>query len=121
MAKKTKKSKAGKAKAAESEPKVEVAKESTPTEESKPEPKPEVAEIKEETPAPKPQPKKEEPKAAPGPQKIKLQDACRRFVVGYKDHWYQSIGKYAATQGFSDPSSADECKEILRRWGAKLK
>jgi hypothetical protein len=75
-----------------------------------------VEEPKEEK-APPAEPKK----AAKKEPKMSLEDACRRFVVGYKSHWYPSIDRFAKTQGYQGPTTEAECKRFLTQWGANLK
>lgn len=72
-------------------------------------------------------PKKKAEKKAEPKQEVKqelhmsLEDACRRFIVGYKEHWYPSIERYAKTQGYNGKASQEECRRLLQAWGAKLK
>ena len=54
------------------------------------------------------------------PQKFQLHDIARRFVNGYQDRWWPSIRKHADSMGFNQSGTEDECKAILRHWGAKL-
>ena len=77
----------------------------------------------ESKPAPKVEQKKEAPKPAPAPavKKYKLQDIARRNAIGYKEFWIKSIEQYAKTTGFTEPASEEECKAVIRGWGAKLK
>ena len=57
----------------------------------------------------------------PSEQRLRLQDASKRFCQDYRDHWWPSIQRFAATQNFTEPATIPQCKELLRRWGAKLK
>ena len=52
---------------------------------------------------------------------ISLQDAARRYVIGYKEYWLPSMQKYASSLGYGSHVSVEDSKEILKRWGAKLK
>lgn len=79
---------------------------------------PEAVEV---APTPEPVAAPEPAKPAKEPQKLQLQDAARRFVVGFKDHWLSSIAGFAKSRGFSGSGTEEECKEILKAWGAKLK
>ena len=58
---------------------------------------------------------------APVINEITMDDAAKRFVIGYRPHWQPSIDKFAISQGFRDKGSIVECKRILALWGAKLK
>lgn len=60
----------------------------------------------------------EAPKAE---QKLRLADAAKRFVDGFREDHMASIKRFAATQNFSEPATVAECKQVLRAWGAKLK
>lgn len=53
-------------------------------------------------------------------QKINIHDACRRYVIGYKEFWLPSIKKFAASEGHSDSMTIEEAKAVLKKWGAKL-
>jgi len=77
-----------------------------------------VKEILESIPSYIPEPK---PAQAPEPQQIVLQDAARRMVIGWKDHWFQGLAKFAKNKGFTGAGSQEECRKILQAWGAKLK
>jgi len=70
---------------------------------------------------PEPVAKPKVTEAAPSGSLLKLQDAARRFVPNFKDHWLPSIKKHASTQGFTEPATEDDCKRVLRSWGAKIK
>jgi len=50
-----------------------------------------------------------------------LKDAAERFIVGYKPHHYPSIEAFGKTQGFTGKGTAEQCKVILRLWGARVK
>jgi hypothetical protein len=52
---------------------------------------------------------------------VALEDIARRCAVGYQNDWIHSIGRFAKSQGFSGIGTETECKEILLKWGAKLK
>jgi hypothetical protein len=70
-------------------------------------------------------PPEDEPAGEPaptedGPQLLSLEDAARRFVVGYKIQWLPSIEEFAKTQGFSGKGTEEECRVILKNWGARL-
>ena len=71
--------------------------------------------------APTPAPTPAEERSAPEPQQIVLQDAARRMVVGWKDHWFQGLAKFAKNKGFTGSGSQEDCRKILMAWGAKLK
>lgn len=51
---------------------------------------------------------------------LTLQDAARRFIVNYREHWFSSIRKHADGLGFGEGGTEDQCKSVLRHWGAKL-
>lgn len=56
---------------------------------------------------------------APPEQKLELKDAARRFVPGFKDHWWPSIEAHAKVMGFVGPDTVEACKTVLRHWGAR--
>lgn len=58
----------------------------------------------------------EEPKE----ELLHLQDAARRLVINYKEHWYPSIEKFAMSHGMDLNSPVWRHKEILRAWGAQI-
>jgi hypothetical protein len=61
-------------------------------------------------------------KPAVEPKLFSLSDYCRLHIVGYKEHWFRSIERHAATQGAKcEALTEDECKNILSSWGAILK
>ena len=58
--------------------------------------------------------------AAPEEQQLELKDAARRFIPGFKDHWWPAIAAHAKTMGFLGTGTAEQCKAVLRHWGAKI-
>lgn len=69
-----------------------------------------------------PEPKKEPPKAPPPPPpgKMFLADAARRFAKGFKEFWLPGIMSFAKSQGFQEPATEEECKKLLKQWGARF-
>lgn len=89
----------------------EVAKSSPLTEST--EKKPKVAASVPEKKAKVVAPKKE--------RKIKLKEAAPRFIVNYKDHWWDMIRKHADNMGFGNSGTEAECKAVFKAWGATIK
>jgi len=53
---------------------------------------------------------------------VDLATHARLNVVGYKEHWWTSIEKYARNHGLkSYKVTAAKASEVLQGWGAKLK
>ena len=92
---------------------------------SEPEPEAEdenLPEAEDETePEADPTPTVGTPVVPPTAPTMSLKDACRRYIVGYKEHWYQGILSYAKRNGFPEVGTEEQCKKILKGWGAKLK
>lgn len=57
---------------------------------------------------------------APAPEYLDLNDAARRFVPGFQDRWWDGIRKHATTMGFGEGGTEEQCKSVLRHWGAKV-
>ena len=49
---------------------------------------------------------------------IHLSDAARRFAKGFKEHWIPGILSHAQSKNLPLYSTEEECKHILRMWGA---
>lgn len=50
---------------------------------------------------------------------LTIQEAARRFIPNYKDHHLPGIVKFSQTKNFAS-GTEEECKNILRQWGAKI-
>jgi hypothetical protein len=63
----------------------------------------------------------EAPASLPPPEEqLSLQDAARRFVPGFKDHWWPGIRAHGKAIGFVGTGTVEQCKAVLRHWGAKI-
>lgn len=58
--------------------------------------------------------------SVPVEQTLDLHDAARRWVPGFKEHWWPGIKRHADSMGFSGTGTEDQCKAVLRHWGAKI-
>ena len=65
--------------------------------------------------------KKPVAKKKPAPTLLGLEEVARQHVENYKPHWLPSINSFAKSQGFQDPASKQECLDLLKKWGAKIK
>jgi len=80
--------------------------------------------IKEQKPSPKkeadhPVKKKELKDIEPH---MTIEDASRRFVIGFKEQWLPSIKAFCEKQyNLSGKIPESQCKSILKAWGAKIK
>lgn len=54
------------------------------------------------------------------PTLIHLSDAARRFAKGFKEHWIPGILSHAQSRGLPLYATEEECKHILRMWGASV-
>lgn len=83
---------------------------------------PEISDA-EETPEPEEDPVVEKPApAAPQEeQKITLQDAAQRYVVGYQNSWWPSMSAYARNVSLPSLLTISEAKRFLKTWGAALR
>lgn len=61
-----------------------------------------------------------DPVAAPAVETLDLHDAARRWVPGYKEHWWPGIKRHGEALGFPGSGTAEACKAVLRHWGAKI-
>jgi len=59
--------------------------------------------------------------AAPAPEveTLDLHDAARRWVPAYQERWWDGIRKHATAMGFGEGGTEEQCKAVLRHWGAK--
>ena len=60
------------------------------------------------------------PPADPTTNQIHLSDAARRFAKGFKEHWIPGILSHAQSKGLPEYATEEECKNILRQWGAAV-
>ncbi len=79
----------------------------------------EVSEIIQEEIIAEDKPEQKEEQIASEPLMM-LEDAARRFAKGFRDFWIPGIKSYAKSQGFIEPATAEECKVILKKWGARF-
>lgn len=57
----------------------------------------------------------------PPPEQVyELQDAARRLLPGFQEHWLPGILAEAKSLGFSGTGTMSECIAVLRRWGAQI-
>lgn len=56
----------------------------------------------------------------PPQELIHLSDAARRFAKGFKEHWVPGILSHAQSKGLPLDATEEECKNILRMWGATI-
>lgn len=122
MSQKTKSTDAShsKQKTVENVPELEVKNEILPEEIKEKKEAKEAEKSSQHSEKPKAAETKKEQKSQPVEQKFKLRDIAKRCVIGYQEHWFNSIQAFAKKQGFQDPATAAECKEVLKLWGAKI-
>ena len=54
-------------------------------------------------------------------ERLSLKDAARRYVVEFKDHHWAGIRKYADSLGLGEEATVDECLEVFKGFGCRLK
>lgn len=61
-----------------------------------------------------------EDQPSPDQELIHLSDAARRFAKGFKEHWIPGILSHAQSKNLPLYATKEECKHILRMWGATV-
>jgi hypothetical protein len=51
---------------------------------------------------------------------VTLKDAARRLLPNFKEHHWAGIRAHATVMGFGERGTLEQCKTVLRSWGAKI-
>lgn len=52
---------------------------------------------------------------------LSLRDAAQRYILGFKEHHWPAIRKYADSLGVGEDATVDQCLEVFQGFGARLK